>query len=565
MKSRRSALFIGLIICLLSIVVLAGENTPKHSPRTQAGVNISIRPIGPSQAIIDAAKVLVMQSDAVQRELTGKKFYLISFEAIENGSPDPTAFRAIFYDHTTDRTLVATADFAGKQAVTIHEESLQPVPSDEEFDAAIQILQTDGNFAPQLKAGTVKAFRPMPPVTILEGTTDRLINVGIDANGPAGRNEVVSVSIKDGKVIRYPENAPPISKASPEACGIPSAGQSTTSSGTAGQYQMSVTQGGSPLWDMLIVRPSASSGGSNRSGIEVRDVKYKGKSVLKRGHVPILDVQYVGGQCGPYRDWQYQEDNFQTPASGNTDPAPGIRIIAPGQIPTTALESGVDAGNFRGVAVYTQNKETVLVTEFAAGWYRYVMEWRFGDDGIIRPRFGFGATDNSCVCFSHNHHVYWRLDFDVVTPNNRVYVVERGRKFLKPIATETFMNKSPQTNRSILIQNATSDEAYMLVPSVKDGVVDAFGVHDIWVLAYKGTAVSPTELDDGRTCCGGPNQNIAIDPWLNNESVDNQDVVIWYGAHFLHSDGANLVDAKNSPSILGTSHVVGPDIRPVRW
>lgn len=558
-------LLVAAVLLSLTSAVFADDKSRKKKSRLQTPVKISIRAVGPTEDVLKTAKDRLLNSTTAKTELSGRKYYLISFEGIDNGTPNPTKFRAVVYDHSGDRTLVLTGDLAGIQPVTAVQATFQPVPSDEEFNDAVAILKADPAFAAGFKANVLKPFRPMPDVTVLDGTIERLVNVGLAASGPGVQNEVVSVSIKRGTLIRYPENAPPTAISSPDTCGIPSANEATTSSGTAGQYQMSVTQGGNPLWDMLIVRPSASSGGSNRSAIEVRNVMYKGKSVLKRGHEPILDVQYSGNQCGPYRDWQYQEGNFQTPATGNTDPAPGIRLIAPGQIPTTALESGIDSGNFRGVAVYTQGNETVLVTELEAGWYRYTSEWRFANDGTIRPRFGFGAVDSSCVCFAHTHHVYWRLDFDIVNSANRVYQVERGRKFGVPIQTETIMNKNTQTNKTILIQNSNGNEAYELVPSLTDGVVDTFGAHDIWILAFKGTASAPTELDDGRVCCGGNNQSINIDSWANAESVVDQDVVIWYGAHFLHNDGGNLLNPDRSPLILSGNHVIGPDLRPVRW
>jgi len=564
-------LALGLIFALCSVVVSAHDKREKRVKRSEEAVKITAVPWGPTETEATAAKTRVEQSPAVQNLLSGTKYRLLEFSYIESEiknapSQPPTRFRAVFYDYTNDKTVVAEGDFAGKETITARADYFQPVPSDEEFDEAVAVLARDEKLNAGLKSGTLKVFRPMPDVTILDGTIERLVNIGLSAQSAAGQNEVVSVSLKRGAVIHYPENAPPTSRATPDACGIPNAGQTTTSSGTAGQYQMTVTQGQTTLWEMLIVRPSASSGSSKRSGIEVRDVKYKGKSVLKRGHVPILNVQYVGGQCGPYRDWQYQEGMFATPASGNTDPGPGFRLVASGQTATTSLETGTDSGNFRGVAVYTQNNETVLVSELEAGWYRYIMEWRFGNDGTIRPRFGFGATDNSCVCFAHNHHVYWRLDFDVVNSSNKVFQVERGRKFLKPIATEMFTNKNTQTNRGLLIQNATGDEAYELVPNLSDGIVDSFGGHDMWVLQYKSSGGNPIELEDGITCVTCSTAFIQIDPFVNSESVAGQDVVVWYGAHFLHNDSANVqLNPDRSGFILSGSHVVGPEIRPVRW
>jgi hypothetical protein len=567
---------VGVCFCLalISSVLYAGEGGAKRAKKAQEDVKINITPWGYSQAELDNARLQAERSKEVQSLLSGTKYRFMELTYVENedkskGSTQiPTRYRAVFYDYTNEKTLVAEGNFDGSSPITTREENYQPVPNDEEFEEAVRVLQDEPAFSGLIKNQSLKTFRPMPDVTVLEGTNERLVNVGLSANDSTANNEVVSVSLKNKRVIRYSENAPPTSKAAPDACGVPDAGQPTTARNTAGQYQMTVTQGATTLWEMLVIRPSASSG-TRASGIEVRDVKYRGKSVMKRGNAPVLNVEYVGGQCGPYRDWQYQEDQFATPATGNTDPAPGIRIVATGQVPTTALETGIDAGNFRGVAVYTLNNETILVTELQAGWYRYIMEWRFANDGTIRPRFGFGATDDSCVCFVHNHHVYWRFDMDVVNPGNKVFQVERGRKFLRPLVTETSKLRSYQLNRSIMIQNATGDEAYTLVPNLSDGVADTYGRGDMWVLKYKsvvGGSALQNEIDDGYNSVGGSGSAINLVPFLNTESIDNQDVVLWYGSHFVHSDGANLLDPnRGGNQLLSGSHVVGPDLRPIRW
>ena len=49
--------------------------------------------------------------------------------------------------------------------------------------------------------------------------------------------------------------------------------------------------------------------------LEIRNVYYNGHLVLKRGHVPILNVKYETGGCGGpslcYRDWQDEQSEFQ--------------------------------------------------------------------------------------------------------------------------------------------------------------------------------------------------------------------------------------------------------------
>ena len=571
--------FVGLLLsfALLISFAFADGKTSKRKQKAEKPVEIKVIPWGQSQAAVEAAKLRAENSQAVQKQLKGTRHRLLEFNYLENEDKSkatqiPTQFRAVFYDYTNDRTIAAEGDFAGKQEITASEIFYQPIPNDEEFAEAVGILQGNKNFGVLLKSDTLNTYRPMPPTTVLDGTKERLVNVGLDAQGnAAAKNEIVSIRIKDGQVFRYEKGAPETSLAAPTSCGLPNAGQFTTARGTAGEAQITITQDGVTLWEMLVIRPAASSG-TLASGVEVRDVRYRGKSVLKRGHVPVLNVQYPGGACGPYRDWQFQEDMFQT-APDSTDPAPGIRILPPGKIARTIVDSGEDVGDFKGVAIYTENDETVLVSEMQAGWYRYVMKWRFANDGTIRPRYGFEAVRDSCVCNLHNHHAYWRFDFDIVNPNNKVFQTERGRKFLQPITTETTFLKRIQTNRSLLIQNSNGDEAYLLTPNLTDNVADAFARSDFWVLRYKnviGGTPLQNEIDDGYIytageCTETDGSCININKFINGESVKDKDVVVWYGAHFIHDDAGSSASRANKPSDHDDAHIVGPDIRPVRW
>lgn len=560
-------LVLGIPATAMSVVDRASKR-----PKKDGALILRAAPWGPTKSQTDAAIARVQNSSTVQSLLAGTKSRLMNFEYIDQGkgssSEPPTRFRVVFYDYTNDRMITAEGDFAGREPITARETLGDPLPNDDEFNEARSILANDALYSADLKSGSLRSYQPMPPTTILDGTVERLVNVGLRGGS---RNEIVGVSIKRGEIVRYENGAPPQSRSVEGSCGPSSAGQATTSNGTAGQATLTVMSGQTTLWEMLIIRPSASSG-TRKSGIEVRNVKYKGKLVLKRGHVPVLNVQYTPSTCGPYRDWQWQEDAFAAADTGAQDIAPGIRILANGQVATTVLETGIDTGNFRGVAIYTQNTqygiETVLVTEMQAGWYRYLMEWRFATDGTIRPRYGFGATNNSCVCDVHNHHAYWRFDFDIVQTNNKVFQVDRGRRFLKPLPTELKMLRNLQTNRSLVIQNSAGDEAYSIVPGRLDGVADSFSVSDFWVLRYKevvgGTALQ-NEIDDGFNQTTSVNSFIQIDPFISGESLTDQDVVVWYAGNFIHNDGANLLDPNRTPEVLSGAHVVGPDLRPIRW
>lgn len=582
-KINRALLCIGLTLSLTANFIFAGENASKSSKRENQPVEIKVVPWGPTEKDVEAAKRRVLQSAEARNALKGAKHRLISFSYVEENSTDkrqptrpPTRYRVIFYDYLSDEAIIAESDFAGKEPITMRREAFDPGVGREELDAAFALVKKDSEFKTWANRSNLELFEPMPPLSNLAG--ERLVNVGVK-NTETGESQIVGVSFKIDRVMRYESGAPLTSRVAPESCGITDSRQSSTADGVAGQYQVTILQENVAMWEMLVVRPSSSSGRIfERSGLEIRDVKYRGKSVLKRGHAPVLNVRYDNDVCGPFRDWQFQEGFFNAPAEGATNPAPGIRILAEGQIATTAVESGNDMGNYQGVAVYRQNvgsgNEIVMVTEMNAGWYRYIMEWRFGLDGVIRPRYGFASTENSCVCAPRTHHIYWRLDFDVVSPNNKIFQVERGRRFIKPVTTEAAIFRSYQLNRRFLVQNANGDEAYQITPNQTDGAVadsagalfDTFGAGDFWLLRFKGTADAPEEIDD-------PNPDspdfftayrAALDPWVNGEALTNQDVVVWYAAHVRRVDAASRGESVR-PEVLQGKHIAGPDLRPVRW
>jgi len=395
----------------------------------------------------------------------------------------------------------------------------------------------------------------MPPLltepTRPDGRTERTLAVLLLSRSDEVTNEVVGVNMIGRTVSRFPNKAPSRALAADAACGLPNANQPPTPRGLAGQYRVTITQGGITLWSFLVFRPSYSLG-TNGSGVTLREVDYRGKRVLYRAHVPILNVQYDGNACGPFRDWLYAESYIQ--ATG-TDVAPGIRWCpTPAQ---TILDSGTDSGNFRGVAIYIQGQEVVVVSELQAGWYRYISEWRLHNDGTIRPRFGFSAVEDPCVCNIHHHHVYWRFDFDILSEGNNV-VWEYNSP---PITSsnwhinrwEVMRLRNPSRSRRWWIENSTTGDAYMLIPGPDDGVADTFGRGDVWILRqYDG------EIDDGISAApsqaGQPQWNAPaeIGRFIDPESTYNQDIVIWYAAHFTHA-------------VQAEGHIVGPTLQPDQW
>lgn len=411
-----------------------------------------------------------------------------------------------------------------------------PAPTPEEWDEAGKILApfaTDYEF-----------LEAMPPLIHLPESRERVISVQLKPKRSHLdlKNEVVGVSLSRPRVIRFPGGAPVTSRAAPINCGFNSSGQGSTGRGLQGSATVTIKRGEEELWSFDVIRPSASSGALG-SGVDLKAIKYKGKSFLSRLHIPIMNVQYDANVCGPYRDWQYAENAFK---AVGVDHGPGIRKTT--EKPTTILDTGSDVGNFYGVAVHSEPGVTTLVSELSAGWYRYVNEYKFYDDGKIEPRFKFGAVYNACVCKSHNHHVYWRMDFDIggtgTTPNS-------GESFdgsaWQPVTRE--QKQSRETTKAWRIRNSQTGEGAEITPGPTDGTADTYGRGDIWWLRYHDLQVDDSQVRTGTAA--------NIDAFLTGEALTDTDLVFWYGAHFRHTP-------EPTGSHEEDPHIVGPTIRAFR-
>ena len=127
----------------------------------------------------------------------------------------------------------------------------------------------------------------------------------------------------------------------------------------------------------------------------------------------------------------------------------------------------------------------------------------------IRPRFGFTAVSNSCVCNRHHHHAYWRFDFDLRTPgHNRVLefndppIIGNSNWHTKTFEIKRF--RDPSRKRKWKVENTATGEAYEIRPGPSDGVATTspdwgFPHGDLWVLRYRAS-----EIDDGVAAIGPP-------------------------------------------------------------
>jgi hypothetical protein len=517
-------------------------------------LQVTVEPWGPSPDAVEAAARTAVQRTAVRTALDGADARIVGVQPVDGGgeAEPPGRVLTTIYDYQAERALLVEMPLEEDGEPIVRSTSRQPLPSPEEREAALAVLRDDPAFGPQLQAGRLQPYRAMPPLAGTEredGTVERILTVGLRPTGDDAEHEIVGVHLGRREVVRFDGGAPPRALAAARHCGAPDAAQATTMN-RAGAALVTVKRDGETLWRLIAVRPAASSGQVG-SGVELRMVSYRGKRVLRRAGVPILNVRYDGDRCGPYRDWQNEEGRFQAHGAAV---APGFRLCP--QPATTVLETGSDMGNFAGVAVYVDGDEVVLVSEMEAGWYRYISRWHLHANGTIRPRFGFGAVENPCVCNQHHHHVYWRLDFDIAGAGDDL-VGEYNDPPLPGhdgnwhrLTHEIRRKRSSSHKRRWRVRNQATGAGYELLPGADDGAADSFGIGDFWALRYRST-----QLDDSAVATS---ERAALDSFLNGESTFGTNVVVWYAAHFTH-------DPAHEGEHEGGSHIVGPTLRPSRW
>ncbi len=343
---------------------------------------------------------------------------------------------------------------------------------------------------------------------------------------------------------------------------------------TGDEHLISWPDTGTTLWEMCWLRPDESSA-ANGSGLELRDIHYRGQLVIKNAHEPILNVEYDPGGCGCFRDWSWQEVTFDannpivcpTPSPLVCDPmieefcdtgcVPFFaESTSPPQTVCDTGGTGGDVGSFEGVAAEKNATELILTTHLEAAWYRYEMSWTFKDDGTIQPFFGFAAVNASCIQHTHRHNNYWRFDFDINGAEGDTVTEINNAMSPLVIQTEAVRNWIDAATAWEVTDSQTG-LGYRLRPGAGDLLFPAnsFAVADAWVLAYK----PGNEIDDLGVPPDGSMHSgckIRMGEYADGESVQDADLVLWYRSGAEHAgtgQGGSLDDCEE----------VGPLLEPI--
>jgi Copper amine oxidase, enzyme domain len=203
-------------------------------------------------------------------------------------------------------------------------------------------------------------------------------------------------------------------------------------------------------------------------------------------------------------------------------------------------------------ASYIEPEHIEIWAKFQCGNYQYVQLWEFLADGSIHARVGLGGKLSALGPeISHIHNFYFRLNFDIDSAgNNQVQRFEhQGLGDMKqdvwvPITTEgkdkfdwnkftkwRVINKTPKANGKV--------RSYEILPGSEGGPDVKYSTGDLWVLRNKG------DQDIGGVIEGGAEVDCVDEALLNKyaataESVDGQDIVVWYclrGHHLPREQG----------------------------
>ena len=237
------------------------------------------------------------------------------------------------------------------------------------------------------------------------------------------------------------------------------------------------------------------------AGIAIRNVVFDRHYVIYKASMPVIRVQYVSS-CGPYADridW------------GNLIGVPWCNGAKVCQRSFTA-----SGRNWLELGVYAR-----------IGAYHLYQVWYFSEDGWVQARL---YSKGLQCAYDHNHHPYWRMDFDVDgAADNQIFVFDNNRpnegwgSGWHLITEELNQTKSPASGRVWFVRNDRTAKGIWVIPNPGDGVADSFCNKDAGMRLYHGAEDKPWAF--------GAWGHLGYD---DGEVIAKRDIVFWYVAHMHH-------------------------------
>lgn len=312
-----------------------------------------------------------------------------------------------------------------------------------------------------------------------------------------------------------------------------------------------------------------------REGLVLNDVRFQGRQVLRNAALAEIFVPYHPGQPRPEDSRDGMGHNLAELIPGQ-DCLPGTscqmlnargrpegkRVVGIHEEPTGLMYLG-ERGRAYG-------KKLVVWCASRLGGYTYFIRWSFRNDGMMMPEVGLtgklehakpgepppgqgslverGLGGRTVHAPTHVHNFYYRLDFDIDGPEHdtveemthRQDVPGRSlssRDAWVPVTKEEGRSLDAAAFRSWRVVDQFSTNAlghrrsFELVPGgngqFRGAESEPFTQADLFVTRYNArefpfTAADPRALKD------------SLHTYLNGESVDKENVVVWYKMNVHH-------------------------------
>ncbi|MCQ9182410.1 copper amine oxidase [Streptomyces sp. IBSBF 2953] len=228
-----------------------------------------------------------------------------------------------------------------------------------------------------------------------------------------------------------------------------------------------------------------------------------------------------------------------------------------------AYRMEADTGN---KVFQAQGKDLLVYTVNKVGWYEYITEWRFSDDGAINMNIGatgslspvdYDAGDGrgwplgkgaKAYATSHSHNVFWRLDFGL--DGNSAAKVEQYDSVVSPPAAGQ-QGPTARTTRTVVAKELAGDaknmrwwrvvsatgknkdghaRSYELVPGATTKYSGrAFTRHDVYFTQYN---QCEQYASNNVRNCGSPLHGYSVDKWVDGQALTHP--VAWVNVGFHH-------------------------------
>ncbi|WP_030940181.1 copper amine oxidase [Streptomyces sp. NRRL S-646] len=322
----------------------------------------------------------------------------------------------------------------------------------------------------------------------------------------------------------------------------------------------------------------------SRSGVILDDISYQppGESqpikVLNSAKLAQIDVPYDDGsvEYNDVTDYNFGNGLLNlTPAECPGGTIKSVKVAEPFYSESQNVKGLCATTRSRGHAYHllsdtnktyqAQGKDLLLYTVNKVGWYEYITEWRFQDDGTMSMNAGatgslspddYDAGDGrgwplgkgaKAYATSHSHNVFWRLDFGL-DGSSKTKVEQYDSKVSAPVnGQQAPTNKTTLTKVTKELAGDTKDMRWWRVVSTAGKNKDdhprsyeivqgptakypghGFTKHDVYFTEYN----KCEQYASGNPLNCGAGHGKSVDTWVNGQTLTHP--IVWVNVGFHH-------------------------------